>query len=124
MTASPPARNRQRVEYIETWRHCREPLISGLPPAPLRNAVLLSDIRDDSGLGLSKDLLEADPALGLVLVTDEPIPQWVHDRNVPVLFKPVELVTLADAIPAAGRSGQPISSAPAHGDGAPGIMIA
>ena len=67
-----------------------------------------SDIRlpDGSGLAFCEVLRVAHPHLGIVMMTgfpNEPIPEWVDRDRVPLLHKPVNLLTLSEAVRAAVR---------------------
>ena len=64
---------------------------------------VVSDIRlpDGSGVAFCEVLRVAYPHLGIVMMTgfpNEPIPDWIDGNRVPLLHKPVNLLTLSDAV--------------------------
>jgi DNA-binding response OmpR family regulator len=66
-------------------------------------AAVISDIRlpDGSGVALCEVLRVAYPHLGIIMMTgfaNEPIPDWVDNGRVPLLRKPLDLVSLSESI--------------------------
>ena len=71
--------------------------------AHTRIDAVVSDIRlpDGSGVAFCEVLRVAYPGLGIVMMTgfpNAPIPEWIDGDRVPLLHKPVNLLTLSRAV--------------------------